>query len=280
MSESPHLLIDARNTLYRAIYAVKADRRFDVKYHYVTVLLRQFSTWMNIYRPTSVSVFWDAPRKTVWRRSILDTYKDRPPNAYMGDISEELKETTEVAKEIFDVMNVRQFERQGMEADDLIYAMASILHPVTNVIISSDSDMIQIPYVYNSTKIYDPGKKQEVSIPDINPVWQKALVGDKSDCIDGYRGIGEKKSKILLESHKSLKAYLDEHGSQIFNRNLLLIDLSLCPKLMHNKIYCHRRLALETRYDEKSINDLIIKHKINGLLQEYHDLILPFRGLV
>lgn len=275
-----HMLVDARNILYRAIYAVKADRRHDVKYHYVTALLRQLCNFMNIYRPITVSIFWDAPRKTVWRRSILDTYKDRIPNNYIGDISEELKSTTEIAKDLFTAINVRQLERCHMEADDLIYAMASIIHPAKSIIISSDSDMVQIPFTFNSVKLYDPGKKQEVTLPTVNPVWQKALVGDKSDCIIGYRGIGAKKSLALLESHENLKNYLDTNGTAIFNRNLLLIDLSLCPKLMHNKIYCHRKLASRTSFDEKLTKDLIIKYKINGLLQEYHDLILPFKGLI
>lgn len=279
MSDRPHMLVDARNVLYRAIYAVKADRRYDVKYHFLTVMLRQFCTWINIYRPCSVNVFWDAPRKTVWRRSILETYKDRAPNNYIGDITEDLITTTSIAKELFAQMNIRQYERDCMEADDLIYALSSIIHPAVSVIISSDSDMVQIPYAYSSSKLYDPGKKREVRVPKVNPVWQKALVGDKSDCIQGYRGIGEKKSQVLLESHASLKSYLDANGSSVFNRNLLLIDLSLCPKLMHNKIYCHRKMASPILFDETMINSLIIKHKINGLLQEYHDLILPFRGM-
>jgi len=273
------MLIDAKNILYRAIYAVKADRRYDVKYHYITVLLRQFSNWINIYRPTSVSIFWDAPRKTVWRRSILTSYKDRSTNHYIGDISEELRTTTETAKELFEAINVRQFERDNMEADDLIYATTSILHPAQSIIVSSDSDMVQIPFTFNSCKLYDPGKKREVVMPSVNPVMQKALVGDKSDCIDGYRGIGEKKSQILLADHHTLNEYLDTNGTSKFNRNLLLIDLSLCPKLMHNKIYCLRKLASKTNFDQKLVNELIIKHKINGLLQEYHDIVLPFRVL-
>jgi DNA polymerase-1 len=274
------MLIDARNALYRAIYAVKADKRYDIKYHYMTALLRQFNNWMNIYRPTSVNVFWDAPRNTVWRKSILNTYKDRTNSSYVDDISEDLRSTTIVAKELFSVLGVRQFERECMEADDMIYAAASILHPTNSIIISSDSDMAQIPFTFSSVKLYDPGKKQEVTVSQTNPVWQKALTGDKSDNIDGYRGIGPKKSKVLLESHKDLKEYLDENGATVFHRNLLLVDLSLCPKLILNKIYCHKRLARQVSFDEQSINHLIMKHKINGLLQEYHNLIIPFKILV
>ena len=274
-----HMLIDARNTLYRAIYAVKADRRQDNKYHYITTLLRMYSSMINMYRPTSLSIFWDAPRKEVWRRALLPTYKDRQSNHYFGDISEELRSTSDIAKQLFGVMSIRQFEREQMEADDLIYAAISLLHPNKSVVVSSDSDMIQIPYYFNSCTLYDPGKRREIVAPLVNPVWQKALIGDKSDCIDGYKGIGPKKSTKLLESHRSVKDYLDQQGYHILNRNLLLIDLSLCPKLLHNKMYCHKKLAQDVAFDQSKIRELTIKYKLNGILQEFHDIVLPFKSL-
>jgi 5'-3' exonuclease len=275
----PHLLIDARNALYRAIYAVKADRRHDVKYHYFTILMRQLNRWMNTFRPSAVHVFWDAPRSTVWRRQGLETYKDRSTSQYVEDISEDLKMTTEVAQEFFAAMNVRQYSRRCMEADDLIYAATTVLHPMPTVIVSSDSDMIQIPFTFASSKQYDPGKKEEVEVPDVNPVWQKALTGDKADSIDGYYGIGPKKSAALLEDHRELRQFLESKGSKIFYRNLLLIDLSLCPRLLHNKVYVQRRLSEPIKFCAKTINDLIMKHKVNGLLQEYNDLVPPFQRL-
>jgi 5'-3' exonuclease len=275
----PHLLIDARNALYRAIYAVKADRRHDVKYHYFTILMRQLNRWMNTFRPSAVHVFWDAPRSTVWRRQGLETYKDRSTSQYVEDISEDLKMTTEVAQEFFAAMNVRQYSRRCMEADDLIYAATTVLHPMPTVIVSSDSDMIQIPFTFASSKQYDPGKKEEVEVPDVNPVWQKALTGDKADSIDGYYGIGPKKSAALLEDHRELRQFLESKGSKIFYRNQLLIDLSLCPRLLHNKVYVQRRLSEPIKFCAKTINDLIMKHKVNGLLQEYNDLVPPFQRL-
>ena len=274
-----HMLIDARNALYRAIYAVKSDRRPGPKYHNITILLRQFHSWMMMYQPTSISIFWDAPRKEVWRRTLHEGYKDRTSSGYVENISEDLRDSTNVAKELFAHMNVRQFERPSMEADDLIYAAISGLHPIPCTISSSDSDMVQIPFSYNSCKLYDPGKKKRIDTPTINPVWQKALVGDKSDCIPGYKGIGPKKSVNLLENHGLLNDFLSANGSSLFYKNLLLIDLALCPKLLHNQAYTLKRLSGRVEYDDKIINSLIMKYKINGLLQEYNDLIIPFKFL-
>lgn len=271
------MLVDARNVLYRAIYAVKTDRRAG-KYHYYTAMLRQMVTWMNMYRPSAVHVFWDAPRATVWRRSALPTYKDRP-KTNTEDISEDLNHTTEIAQEFFSYMNVRQYSKKTMEADDLIYAATSVLHPNPTLIISSDSDMIQIPYSYNSCKIYNPGKKEETEIPTINPVWQKALTGDNTDCINGYYGIGPKKSAELMRNRVGLQDFLKIKGAEIFNRNLLLIDLSLCPRMLANRLYVHKKLAEPTMFDNKEINKLIMKYKVNGLMQEFNDLFMPFKRL-
>lgn len=277
--DGPALLIDARNALYRAIHATKSDTRHQVKYHYFVIFLRQLTKYMNHLRPSSVHIFWDAPRETIWRRAALATYKDRSQSQYVEDISEELKLTSDVAYEFFKFMNVRQYSRKSMEADDLIFAATTILHPHPTIIVSTDSDMIQIPYVYNSSQVYDPTKRTIVKVPDINPVWQKALVGDRPDSIDGYYGIGPKKSAILLENHEELRNFLKTEGSQRFYLNLLLIDLSLCPRLLKNKIYVQRRLSEQVQFCSKKINELTIKHKVQGLLQEFNTLVPPFQKL-
>ncbi len=272
------MLVDARNSLYRAIYAVRSDRRSGIKPHYFVVLLRQLTKLMNVYRPTSVHIFWDAPRHTVWRRSILQTYKDRSTSNYVEGLAEDLEATTIIANEFFANLNVRQYERKQMEADDLIYTAISILHPFKTVIVSSDSDMIQMPYRFNSCTVCDP-KEGEVPLPFYNPVYLKALVGDKADSIDGYYGIGPIKGTLLLKDRTDLEDFLKLKGSKIFNLNLLLIDLSLNPRLLANTIYMRKQLATPVNFSKDAVMALITKHKVQGLQTEFADLILPFKNL-
>ncbi len=272
------LLVDAKNALYRAIYAGKHARR-DQQYHYFVIFLRQIVSWIRRYEPTSVHIFWDSPRKTVWRRKALSTYKDRSDNQYIENISEDLIMTTKVATDFFDVMGVRQYSKKEMEADDLIYAAVTILHPTKSIIVSTDTDMIQMPYNFNSCTVYDPKKKIEADIPDVNPVFQKALAGDLSDRINGYDGIGPKKSMALLLDNVLLEEFLELRGREIYHRNLLLIDLSVNPRLLANKLYVQRRMCKPVNFSRILINDLIQVHKVDGLLQEYADLVLPFQNL-
>lgn len=275
----PALLIDARNALYRAIYAVKADTRHAVKYHYFVIFLRQLASWINRYKPSSVHVFWDAPRQTVWRRKILPTYKDRSTSHYVEDIAADIAMTTEVAQAFLKHMNVRQYSKAAMEADDLIYAATSVLHPHPSVIISTDSDMIQIPFCYSSSRVYDPKEHEEVAVPTHHPAIIKALTGDKADSIDGYYGIGPKKSQLLVESPADLYQFIDTHGGGVYYRNLLLINLALCPRLLANIDFIHRTLAQPVAFSKDQVMDLIKHYKVNGLLTEFADLIPPFMNL-
>lgn len=273
------LLIDARNVLYRAIYAVRADRQHEVKYHYLVVLLRQFTNWMRTHNPSSVHVFWDAPRDTVWRRAALKTYKDRSTNQYVEDISQDLATTTAAAMELFAVLNVRQYLRKQMEADDLIYAAATILHPNKSIIISTDSDLLQIPFIFNSASVFDPKKMEFAEIPTHHPALMKSIVGDKADSIEGYHGIGPKKGIMLLENPQHLQEFLDMKGRDRYHRNLLLTDLSLCPRLLANKLYIQRIMAEPVTFDKSKISELVRKYKILGLDSEYANLIPPFSRL-
>ena len=275
----PALLIDARNALYRAIFAMKADQRHQVKYHYFVAFLRLISNWVNQHQPETVHIFWDAPRPTVWRRKILATYKERP-KSNTHDISTELSVTTAVAKAFFQHMNVRQYNKKTMEADDLIFAAVTMLHPRPCVIISTDSDMVQIPFVYPSCQVYNPVNKNMVDIPPFNPAMQKAITGDTSDNIKGYHGIGPKKSLLLLEDPLKLQEFLSVNDKTIFYRNLLLIDLSLNPKLLANKIYVQKKLCEPVNFDDGVLKGLVTQHRVNGLLTEYVDLIPRFQKLV
>jgi len=273
------LFIDARNALYRAIYASKADKRHEIKYHYFVVFLRQITSWMNKYRPASVHMFWDAPRSTVWRKLILESYKNRSASTYVEDISADLAATTAIATEFFKVMKVRQYSRKQMEADDLIYAASTYSHPQPSIIVSTDSDMIQIPFMFASSRVYNPKKQEEAEVPVYNPVLLKSLVGDKSDSIPGYHGIGPVKGQALLTSPENLEKFLDVNGRTIFKRNILLIDLSLCPRTLLNRMYIQKIMSQPVCFDKDVINTLINKYKVIGFHSEYVNLTVPFMSL-
>jgi 5'-3' exonuclease len=275
------LFIDLRNAMYRAVYAIKSMqyRRVQRDSHSITVLLRQIVSWIRELKPTSVHAFYDAPRSTVWRREVSDVYKDRTKSGYVEDISKDLEICTIISKEIFSNLNVRQYYKNRMEADDLIFAASSVRHPKRTIIISTDSDMLQIPYMFNSCSVYDPKLAAIVEVPMVHPAISKSIIGDKSDNIKGYHGIGPKKGKLITEDASKLAEFLEYKGKDTFQKNMLLTDLMLNPKLMSNKFYVLNSMASEIKYDKDEIRSLIKKYKITGLLNDFVELIYPFEKL-
>jgi 5'-3' exonuclease len=276
MDNRPALLVDARNAIYRAVYAGMANSHAGIHYHFCVIFLRQLVSWIHRTDPSSVHIFWDAPRETVWRRQILPTYKDRSNSNYVEGLVEGLALTTQVLQDLCPHLGMRQYSRKHMEADDLLYAAVSVLHPKPTIIVSSDSDMLQIPFRYHSCSVLNPTENHQVTPPTVNPAHLKALTGDLADSINGYYNIGPKRGQALLEDYSNLQEFLRVKGSATYYLNLLLIDLSMCPRLLANTIYIQRQLAEPVTFTKSKVNELMMQHKINGLMQEYNDLVLPF----
>ena len=174
-------------------------------------------------------------------------------------------------------MGCRQFSKDRMEADDLIYAACKVLAPSPIVVCSADSDYQQLSFRMPHVRCFDPMK--ETFMPDVNydPVIQKALCGDVSDRINGYVGIGPVKSTAMAKSSKDRAAFLAEAGMQLFIRNILLIDLSLCPELLKNQLYVQRVLDTQPVFDKNQLFDLARKYKVSGFVTEYNRFGARFR---
>lgn len=277
----PALLIDGKNTAYRAIFAGRGNEEFmKNEYHPFVIWMRFVRMWIEKFKPSQIHVFWDCPKADVWRKKVLPEYKDnRDDNPHTAEISDMLKRLEVTALDILPHLNVRLYIRDGQEADDLIYTACRLVTPEKAIVVSSDSDMIQLPWYMPNISCYEPRLNKIVDKPELNPVMQKALIGDPTDNIDGYRGIGEVKSANLLRDPKAMIEFLGVRGDKIYKRNLALIDLSLNPHRISNELYVYKVMAADTVFDKDAIQKCIMAHKIKGLTQEYSRSILPFKNL-
>ncbi len=182
----PILLVDARNLMYRAIFANKKGGRQN--YHHFTVMMRFLWEWLDKFQPSSVNIFWDARKSTLWRRKLLAEYKARDEREYTIDIKDDLILTQAAAKAIFAHMGVRQFTKVGEEADDLIYSACRVLSPRPLVICSSDADYTQILFRMSNVQQYDALKSKFIDRPDFDTAIQKAFWGDHSDRLVRFAG--------------------------------------------------------------------------------------------
>ena len=276
MASNCALLVDARNLMYRAIFASRKPSAQYQHQHSFTIMLRFMVGWIDRFKPSSVNIFWDAKRATLWRKKIFPTYKDKPDN-YAIDIKDELISTQMAAKAMFAQMGCRQFGKDCMEADDLIYAVCKVMAPSPIVICSSDSDYKQIVFRMPHVQCFEPMRETFLESCDYDPVIQKALCGDKSDVVDGYVGIGPVKSTAMAKSSKDRAEFLAKAGIKLFVRNMLLVDLSLCPDLLKNQLYVQRVLDTKPVFDKNQLFDLARKYKVSGFVTEYNRLAARFR---
>lgn len=279
--QKPILLIDGKNVLYKVVLAQRANAKFGkTNQHSFTIFLRLVTKWMRMHRPMMVCICWDAKRDTIWRRKILPTYKERPVS--FDDIQDNLRDAISTITDLIPYLNVKMLSRLEMEADDIIYSAVAHLHPYPVIIVSRDSDMIQIPYKFNnpaSVKVFDHDKDIFQNIPEYDPVKLKALSGDTSDNINGYSGIGPKRGAALLANKEALDKFLQKNGKDIYIRNRALIDLSLCPRLGDNITYIEQQLREPTVCDISKVIQMANKYKITGLTSEIPELLYPFQHL-
>lgn len=250
--------------------------------HPFTVWMRTIHAMVELHKPQSLHVFWDCKTSDNFRKAIYEDYKahrsteDRHEDFSIGKVLNQLESA---AKDLLPHMNVRQYHKDHQEADDLIYAASVAVGPNNAIIISSDNDIIQIPWYMDYVKVYDPLKSRFMERPDVNPIYQKALSGDKSDNISGYKGIGEVKSKRLLQDLDKLKVFLKESGASIFKRNISLVDLRKNPFMNDNVEYVKKVMASDVGYNKDNIIKIISENKIRGFMSEYHDLVTPLKKM-
>lgn len=292
-----HVLIDAKNMLYRAIFTAVGDKKFNKSgYHTINIILHYLTYYLNQFKAKNIHVFWDTNRESTWRKEVLPTYKDGRKNTRDDiDVDGELINLTEVCGVLFKNMCVRQYYRGKMEADDLIYAFCRMNPKDKTIIISSDSDLKQISYRFSNVFIHHPHVKNRLieEVPDVDPVLMKSFSGDKSDNIEGYYRVGPVTAKVLSEdtfarneffqSEKSIVKSGDDKitvGNQRFKDNLRLIDLSLCPYLLDNMMYVSSKQFRPIRFDLNKIRETISKYKLRGVMADISRYIAPFKKLL
>ena len=281
------LLIDGKNTAYRALFAARANPDFlKGGVHPFVVWMRFANVWIQKFKPKSVHVFWDCPKDDIWRKRLFMEYKNNRDTMahYADDVKAEMHRIESAAQALLPYMGARQYIRLAQESDDLIYSACKILTPSHQdarkvIVVSSDADFVQLQWSMPHVVAYEPRRAAFVDQPDVSPVVQKSLCGDKSDNIDGYRGIGPVKSRQLAEDPKKLVEFLDAMGDTKFRRNLALVDLSMNPSRMSNELYILRMMAKDVCFDKAKINEISMQHKVVGLMSEYAKFAILLKEL-
>ena len=168
-------------------------------------------------KPTHIAVAWDTHVPT-FRHEMDEEYKaNRPPQP------EELKVGIPLMKEMLDYYGIKNIERDGFEADDVIGTIASRANAddVDVFLVTPDKDFMQL--IHDHIKMYKPdnqdggfniidreGVKDYFGVYPEKVVDVLAILGDSSDNIPGVYGIGKKGAPKLINKYGSLEAAIED----------------------------------------------------------------------
>jgi len=238
-------------------------------------------------KPQQVVFTFDGGRSP-FRTGLLSTYKDRDKK--LGFDYEDFMRQKDLGRDLFRAFGIAVAYHKGYEADDII-AMITRRAQKANwdvVIVSGDKDFNQLiskpeegsgeVSIYNTTKNSIVDYKNLKSITGYEPhetVDYLCLLGDDSDKIPGYPGIGPKKALQILEEFGSVEHLLRSGGKfgkvdmpklkEVWERNKKLIDLR----------YFYRKFLIKEpvpwmdefpEYNEKNIKRICSSCEINSFL--------------
>ncbi len=218
MEQNSFIVIDANSLVNRAFYAMSGmttsrGEPVGALYGFTTMLIKL----LEHYRPAYIAAAFDVHAPT-FRHKLTPKYK-----ATRKPMPDDLAAQMQPLKDVLTAMNIKTFELEGYEADDIIGTIARRTDVFT-YILTGDRDSLQLVNdrthaLLTKKGITDILDVSPESVPDVFgvPVEYvvdfKALAGDSSDNIPGVAGIGDKSAVELITKYGALDdiyAALDE----------------------------------------------------------------------
>ena len=202
------LTLDGNSIVNRAFYGIRHLSSGDgtptnAVYGFISILQKLLGE----ESPDALCVMFDTPVPT-FRHERYDGYK-----ATRTGMPDDLAVQMPILKEVLDAMNIRRYELEGWEADDLLGTLARNCEAEKwdCVIVTGDKDSLQLVTNHTSvknvktrmgqteTKNYTPSVFfEEYGFEPLKMIDLKALMGDSSDNIPGVAGVGEKTALDLV----------------------------------------------------------------------------------
>lgn len=166
-------------------------------------------------------------------RQLLDAeYKANrqlEPGTPKWDEMVEFRRQKKIIVEMLQSLPVTLAKHPQMECDDTIASLVEAHRDDECVVVSTDTDFIQLLSRPNA-RLYNPVRKEYVSGTTYDYVAWKSLRGDKTDNVPAVGGMTDKAAEKLLANPEKLEAFLSENTNrEDYARNLDLIRLRIAP---------------------------------------------------
>ena len=219
------MAIDGNSIVNRAFYGVSQNltTREGLPTNAIFGFLNILLKLLDEEQPDGLAVAFDM-RAPTFRHQAFAEYK-----AQRKGMPEELAVQMPVLKEVLDAMNIRRYELEGWEADDLLGAMSRVnaAQGGETVIVTGDKDSLQLIDDHTTVKLVTTRMGQtttrsvtpddfraEYGFDPINLIDLKALMGDTSDNYPGVKGVGEKTAMSLIQLYHTVE-HLYDHMPEI-----------------------------------------------------------------
>lgn len=216
------VFLDGYNLMHRSRYGFVTG-----EYSVIFNFFRSLRSLVEKFRPNKVYFVLEGRPKH--RFDIFPEYKENRRVGLTPDKLEEyekFREQRTVIEDLVENFPIETVFHPDYECDDVIAELIKE-HPDDEcIVISNDTDFIQLYNKYTNVSIYSPVKKEFLFPTEYDYVSWKALVGDSSDNISGVPRVGKKTASKILKNESSLKEWIDSSSPdkvKIFERNVELI---------------------------------------------------------
>ena len=272
------LIIDGLNQFIRVFGAVPALNDDGEHCGGVTGFLLSTAATIRRLKPTRVVIVFDGKGGSNRRKQMYKGYKEgRTGLTKINRLAgyEDLEDQQESMRKQFtrliqylQVLPISLTYIDYVEADDIMAYLANHYFKKEVTIISSDKDFLQL--VNDRIKVYAPTKKkmydealvmEDYGVKPQNLVFYRCLEGDKSDNIEGVRGVGPKtilnKMQFLNEDTLTLDGFMEKVKTEC--------DDKLSQKLTKNTT------TIEMNYQLMQLKDPEISSSIKSNVREIMD---------
>ena len=278
------LLVDGNSMLFRAYYATVYGRPMSTSNGIPTNAVFGFSNMLSkaveIIQPDYLCVAFDSAKKN-FRHELFPEYKGG-----RKETPEDLVVQFGIVREFLDAYKIARFEKEGIEADDIIGTL-SFAHPECEIaILSSDRDLLQIIDPTTSVYLMKKGiseleKMDEAALYEkyeITPsqiVDLKGLMGDASDNIPGIPSVGEKTAVKLLKQFETVEGVI-EHVNEIKGKlHDTIVNYQQQAMLSKKLATIHKTADIPVDLEQfvyapdfKSLKEFYMKYEMNSLAKK------------